>query len=142
LLLRTLAPFTPFRSSTEISGIVSRVFDRGAIKDLPTGSHIPALACHADASRRRRARVGRNDLASQIARNDRYLRQSRHPDAAEGRSALAGGSVVLNSDISCYVALHRGLGRKFSEQCRMLQLFADYAERFGDQHTKIDRIYG
>jgi len=39
LFLRTLAPFTPFRSSTEISGIISRVFDRGGIKDLPTGSH-------------------------------------------------------------------------------------------------------
>lgn len=40
LFLRCLAPFTPLSSSAEIAGIVSRVLDRGAIKGLPTGSHI------------------------------------------------------------------------------------------------------
>lgn len=40
LFLRSLAPFTPFSSSAEIAGIVSRVLDRGGIKGLPTGSHI------------------------------------------------------------------------------------------------------
>ena len=48
---------------------------------------------------------------------------------------------MLNGQISRYVALHRSLGRKFSEQSRMLQLFAEYAGSFGDRHTNIDRIY-
>jgi len=40
LFLRVQAPFTPFRDSAEIAGIVSRVLDRGAITGIPTGSHI------------------------------------------------------------------------------------------------------
>jgi len=40
LFLRALAPFTPFVSSAEIAGIVSRVLDRGAIEGVPSGSHI------------------------------------------------------------------------------------------------------
>jgi site-specific recombinase XerD len=31
--------FMPFSSSAEISGIVARVFDRGAITGVPTSSH-------------------------------------------------------------------------------------------------------
>jgi len=49
---------------------------------------------------------------------------------------------MLNDQISGYVALHRSLGRKFSEQSRMLQLFAEYAGAFGDQHVNLDRLYG
>jgi integrase len=49
---------------------------------------------------------------------------------------------MLNDQISGYVALHRSLGRKFSEQSRMLQLFAEYAGGFGDQHVNVDRLYG
>ncbi|MBH0014679.1 integrase, partial [Pseudoalteromonas sp. NZS100_1] len=41
---------------------------------------------------------------------------------------------MLNIHISKYVALHRSLGRKFSEQERMLRLYAAYAEGFGDRH--------
>jgi integrase len=48
---------------------------------------------------------------------------------------------MLNTHISNYVALHHGLGRKFSEQDRMLRLYADYAGGFGDRHTKVQRIY-
>ncbi|NPD66288.1 tyrosine-type recombinase/integrase (plasmid) [Lichenicola cladoniae] len=40
LFLRTLAPFTPFKSSAEICGIVSRVYNRAGITGLPTGSHL------------------------------------------------------------------------------------------------------
>lgn len=40
LFLRSLAPFTPFRSASEIAGIVARVLDRGGFEGLPTGSHV------------------------------------------------------------------------------------------------------
>ena len=40
IFLRALAPFTPFRSSAEIAGIVSRVLRRAGIEGLPSGSHI------------------------------------------------------------------------------------------------------
>lgn len=40
LFLRVKAPFTPFKSSAEITGIVSRVFDRAGITGLPTRSHL------------------------------------------------------------------------------------------------------
>jgi len=39
LFVRVQPPFRPFGSSAEIAGIVARVFDRGAIKGVPTGSH-------------------------------------------------------------------------------------------------------
>lgn len=48
---------------------------------------------------------------------------------------------MLNSHISRYVALHRGLGRKFAEQERQLRLFATFASGFGDRHPNIERIY-
>ena len=40
VFLRTQAPFTPFRSSAEIAGIVSRVLSRSGFVGLPTGSHV------------------------------------------------------------------------------------------------------
>ena len=55
VFLRVQPPFRPFRSSAEISGILSRVFDRGAIKGLPTGSH---LFRHSLATRMLRAGAG------------------------------------------------------------------------------------
>ncbi|RQW38952.1 tyrosine-type recombinase/integrase [Novosphingobium sp. LASN5T] len=48
---------------------------------------------------------------------------------------------MLNIHISRYVTLHRNLGRKYSEQDRMLRQYAAYAEGFGDQHTQVQRIY-
>jgi integrase/recombinase XerD len=48
---------------------------------------------------------------------------------------------MLNDHVSRYVALHRSLGAKFSEQDRVLRLFTDYAEGLGDRHTRIERIY-
>lgn len=48
---------------------------------------------------------------------------------------------MLNTHISRYVALHRSLGRKYSEQERMLRLYAAYAEGFGDRHVRIQRVY-
>ena len=48
---------------------------------------------------------------------------------------------MLNMHISRYVTLHRNLGRKYSEQDRMLRQYAAYAEGFGDQHTQVQRIY-
>ena len=48
---------------------------------------------------------------------------------------------MMNVQIEQYVALHRSFGRKFSEQGRILQLFADYAGSFGDRHVSIERIY-
>jgi integrase len=39
LFVRVQPPFRPFRSSSEIAGIVGRVFDRGAIEGVPTGAH-------------------------------------------------------------------------------------------------------
>ena len=40
VFLRAQAPFTPFRSSAEIAGIVSRVLSRGGFVGLPTGAHV------------------------------------------------------------------------------------------------------
>lgn len=40
VFLRSLAPFTPFKSSAEIAGIVSRIRERGAHRDIPSGSHV------------------------------------------------------------------------------------------------------
>jgi integrase/recombinase XerD len=48
---------------------------------------------------------------------------------------------MLNTEIVRYVALHRSLGLKFTEQERVLRKFGDYATAFGDSHTRIDRIY-
>jgi integrase/recombinase XerD len=48
---------------------------------------------------------------------------------------------MLNTHISRYVALHRSLGRKYDEPDRLLRLYAAYAGNFGDQHTKVQRIY-
>ena len=39
LFLRVQPPFRPFSASAEISGIVARVLDRGAITGVPTSSH-------------------------------------------------------------------------------------------------------
>jgi integrase len=40
VFLRIQAPFTPFGSSAEITGIVARVLARGGIEGIPTGSHL------------------------------------------------------------------------------------------------------
>lgn len=40
LFLRVQAPHTPFASSAEIAGIVSRVLARGGIEGVPTGAHM------------------------------------------------------------------------------------------------------
>jgi len=40
VFLRVQAPFTPFRSSAEIAGIVSRVLSRAGLVGLPTGAHV------------------------------------------------------------------------------------------------------
>jgi site-specific recombinase XerD len=40
VFLRVQAPFTPFRSSAEIAGIVSRVLSRADLVGLPTGAHV------------------------------------------------------------------------------------------------------
>ena len=48
---------------------------------------------------------------------------------------------MLNMHISRYVSLHRSLGRKFSEQERLLRQYADFAGRAGDRHTQVHRIY-
>ena len=40
VFLRVHSPFTPFRSSAEIAGIVSRVLSRSGLVGLPTGSHV------------------------------------------------------------------------------------------------------
>lgn len=47
---------------------------------------------------------------------------------------------MLNTHIARYVSLYRGLGRKFSEQERLLRQYAAFAERFGDRHTRVQRI--
>src|SRR5215475_322086 len=55
LFLRVRAPFRPFSSSAEISGIVARVFGRGAITGGPTSSH---TSRHSLATRMLRAGAG------------------------------------------------------------------------------------
>lgn len=40
VFLRTQAPFTPLRSSAEISGIVARILNRGGFSGLPSGAHV------------------------------------------------------------------------------------------------------
>ena len=41
---------------------------------------------------------------------------------------MAGRTVMLNTHIARYVSLYRGLGRKFSEQERLLRQYAAFAE--------------
>ena len=48
---------------------------------------------------------------------------------------------MLSTQIARYVSLYRSLGRKFSEQERLLRQYAAFAERFGDRHTRVQRIY-
>jgi site-specific recombinase XerD len=40
VFLRVQAPFTPFRSASEIAGIVARVLKRGGFTDVPSGAHM------------------------------------------------------------------------------------------------------
>lgn len=40
VFLRAHAPFTPFRSASEIASIVARVLKRAGIADVPTGAHM------------------------------------------------------------------------------------------------------
>jgi site-specific recombinase XerD len=40
VFLRSLAPFTPFVSSSEIAGIVARALARSGIEGVPTGAHL------------------------------------------------------------------------------------------------------
>jgi len=47
---------------------------------------------------------------------------------------------MLSSHVARYVALHRGIGLRFNEQKRTLELYAAYAEAHGDRHTRIRRI--
>ena len=61
LFLRALAPFTPFKSSAEICGVVSRVFDRAGITDLPTRSH---LFRHSLATRMLRSGAGLESIGT------------------------------------------------------------------------------
>ncbi len=48
---------------------------------------------------------------------------------------------MLSEDVARYVALHRGLGRKFDEQSRTLLQFAAYAEAHDDRHMRTERIH-
>lgn len=48
---------------------------------------------------------------------------------------------MMNTQIERYIALHRGFGRKFDVQERLLRLFASYAHDFGDRHVKVERLY-
>ena len=61
LFLRAKAPFTPFKSSAEISGVVSRVFDRAGITGLPTRSH---LFRHSLATRMLRSGAGLESIGT------------------------------------------------------------------------------
>jgi site-specific recombinase XerD len=61
VFLRTQAPFTPFKSSAEICGIVSRVFDRAGITGLPTRSH---LFRHSLATRMLRSGAGLESIGT------------------------------------------------------------------------------
>ncbi len=47
---------------------------------------------------------------------------------------------MLSSQFARYVAFHRGIGLRFNEQKRTLELYAAYAEAHGDRHTRIRRI--
>jgi integrase/recombinase XerD len=48
---------------------------------------------------------------------------------------------MLSDEVARYVALQRSFGLKFDSQDRILQCFATYAEAYGDQHTRTDRIF-
>lgn len=61
LFLRAQAPFRPFKSSAEISGIVARVFDRAGITGLPTRSH---LFRHSLATRMLRSGAGLESIGT------------------------------------------------------------------------------
>jgi site-specific recombinase XerD len=61
VFLRVQAPFTPFKSSAEICGVVSRVFDRAGITGLPTRSH---LFRHSLATRMLRSGAGLESIGT------------------------------------------------------------------------------
>jgi len=48
---------------------------------------------------------------------------------------------MLSDEVGRYVALYRSLGLKFDNEERILRCFATYAEAYGDQHTRTDRIF-
>jgi integrase/recombinase XerD len=48
---------------------------------------------------------------------------------------------MLSNEVARYVALQRTLGLKFDNEDRILRGFATYAEAYGDQHTRTDRIF-
>ena len=47
---------------------------------------------------------------------------------------------MLTQDIDRYVAIHRRFGLNYKEVNRTLNLFAHYAEGFGDEHLRVSRI--
>jgi integrase len=47
---------------------------------------------------------------------------------------------MLSSHVARYVAFYRGLGLRFNEQKRVLELYAAYAEAHGDRYTRVRRI--
>lgn len=47
---------------------------------------------------------------------------------------------MLKEDIDRYVAIHRKFGLNYKEAYRTLNLFARYAEGFGDEHLRVSRI--
>jgi integrase/recombinase XerD len=48
---------------------------------------------------------------------------------------------MLSDEVARYVAVHRSFGLKFDNEDRILRCFATYAEAYGDQHTRTDRIF-
>lgn len=48
---------------------------------------------------------------------------------------------MMHAQIDQYLAFHRGFGRKFDAQERLLRLFAHYAHGFGDRYITVERLY-
>ncbi len=47
---------------------------------------------------------------------------------------------MLSQDIDRYIAIHRKFGLNYREASRTLNLFARYAEGFGDEHLRVNRL--
>jgi integrase len=48
---------------------------------------------------------------------------------------------MLSHHVARYVAMHRGLGLKFDNQKRLLELFAEHAEAHGDTYVRTSRVH-
>src|SRR5207344_1931091 len=89
-----------------------------------------------DAAARRSTRQDRPRPPASRHRHDGLLRKGRCRAAEAGRSALAGGALMLNA-IETYLALRRATGFAMSNAEYLLKSFAAFAAERGQSHVHM-----